>query len=226
MVVFIEDTAMKFIPFIWVLLGYSHGAMGGEEGLPIRAVAGDFVDDLYQNDWLDWFQFTVPPQGTVPDHLTTPRIVVWQTDLFGQRLADGSPINAKQGQALFLTNTFSPGFTNVGEQPATYWVLGFKNTPLGEAQLVQPDGQCLHAELSAWLALTDVVLCQSQAPLSVQIKQSVLFYQASQQQVRWVAEGETIAVQMGDAVLEISARLRSCSETQPETFCDNMKVTD
>ena len=217
---------MKFIAFIWVLLGFNHGAMSSEEGLPIRVVAGSFVDDLYQNNWLDWFQFRVPPQGTVPDHLTTPRIVVLQTDLHGQRLADGSPFNVEQGQALFLTNTFSTGFTNVGEQAAIYWVLGFKNAPLGAAQAVQPAGQCLHPGLSTWLALTDLVLCQSQAPLSVQIQQGVLLYQASQQQVSWVDGGETIGVQTGDVVIEISDRLRSCSEPQPDTFCDNMKITD
>ena len=99
-------------------------APAGELGPTIDEVAGDRLELLHSTT--DWriFSITIAAGGTLADHATGPRAIVTLTGLEIQALkGDADPTTAKPWQAMWLTNTFSRGFENIGDETLSYLVI-------------------------------------------------------------------------------------------------------
>ena len=170
----------------------------------IRTVAGQYIEDLYRHEWLDWFQMVIPPKAVIPNHQTGPRILILMTDLNGHRLDDGSPIYATKSQTMFLENTFSNGFVNTSEQVLVYQVLAFSNTPK-LVETAASESNDFHE--SAWklrLQFNEMLLYVAKQPTVTKASQPLLQFEAKNKQVVEVGKGEQLTVQPGDWLLEIS----------------------
>jgi hypothetical protein len=180
----------------WILTSCGYNQM--KKDLSIRAVAGQFVDELYQDNQLELFVFSLPGQAVVPDHQTGPRLIIFLTDLKANRLDNGDEIEANKNQVVYLVNEFSKGFVNSANE-AAYLVLGLKQSVLHEGQA----HACGHEGLEQLFAQGDLVVCRSRKSQSVKLAVPTLsFTPETSQLVRNEAGAETHLYQ-NDLVIKL-----------------------
>lgn len=105
----------------WALVGF---VWADEPALTIDEVAGERLQLLHSDD--DWriFSITVASGDTLADHASGPRAILALTDLEIRVLeGEAEPISVPPWQAMWLTNTFSRGFLNIGDNPLQYLVI-------------------------------------------------------------------------------------------------------
>lgn len=96
----------------------------GEAVPTIDEVAGEQMMLLHSSD--DWriFSITVASGDTLADHASGPRAILTLTDLEIRALAaEAETRSVPPGQAMWLTNTFSKGFENTGDESLQYLVI-------------------------------------------------------------------------------------------------------
>ena len=99
-------------------------AWGGDAAPSIDEVAGSRLELLYTNDSWRIFSITLAAGEALADHATGPRAIITLTELEIRPLAgEGEPLRVPALAAMWLTNTFSRGFTNIGEGPVRYLVI-------------------------------------------------------------------------------------------------------
>jgi hypothetical protein len=96
----------------------------GEAAPTIDQVAGQRLQLLHSDDGWRIFSITVTSGDTLPDHASGPRAILTLTDLEIRVLTgDAEPMSIEPWQAMWLTNTFSRGFENIGDDVLEYLVI-------------------------------------------------------------------------------------------------------
>lgn len=111
--------ALLFI--YWAVVGI---AWADEAAPTIDEVSGERMLLLHSDD--DWriFSITVASGDTLADHASGPRAIITLTDLKIQVLGgETEPMSVPPWQAMWLTNTFSRGFENIGDTALQYLVI-------------------------------------------------------------------------------------------------------
>jgi hypothetical protein len=194
---------LKYILLVICLLGCSQQGLKVNQkpqAGSIDEVASQFIHDLYQDKQVKVFRLDLPPKAVLPDHLTGPRAIVLLTDLTGQRLADGSSIEAKALQAFYLTNTFSAGFKNTSAQTASYLVIS-----LTQQAAVNQQPTCPNATFDGLLEQGSVAVCQSQQSQS-QIgleATKTLVYSQQTSQVKPLSTQTKTELEVGDLMISL-----------------------
>ena len=165
----------------------------------IKEVAANHITDLFEDRWCHMFRLDLPAGETLADHDTGPRVIVLLTALKGRRVADGSEVEAAQGQTMYLDNAFAGAMTNTGDDLA-YLVLSFKQTTLQPATWPQPPADCMTT-----LTTPQCLVWQVRRATSVTVPVNVLHYRASvvtvstreQQQAFQASPGDVLLAQAG-----------------------------
>jgi hypothetical protein len=166
----------------------------------IDEVAKQFINDLYQDKQVRIFRFDLPPKAVLPDHMTGPRVIVLLTDLNGQRLADGSPLEAKADQTFYLNNTFSAGFKNSSTHTASYLVISL----LQQAPIEQPT--CSNVTFDALLEQGSVAVCQSlqsQSQVGLEGINTLVYSQLSSQVTPLFVQSK-VELELGDLIIALA----------------------
>ena len=166
----------------------------------IDEVASQFIHDLYQDKQVKVFRLDLPPKAVLPDHLTGPRAIVLLTDLTGQRLADGSSIEAKALQAFYLTNTFSAGFKNTSAHTASYLVISLTQQAADDQQPT-----CPNATFDGLLEQGSVAVCQSRQSQSQIYLEGIktLVYSQVRSQVQLLSTQSKTELEVGDLMISL-----------------------
>ena len=163
----IKSFCLILITFLLV----SCGSRMKKEDTSIRAVAGDFVRDLYQDKKVELFVFSLPGQAIVPDHSTGPRLIIFLTNLQANRLDSGDEIIANKDQVFYLTNEFSKGFVNSSHE-AAYLVFGLKQGISNENTTLS----CHHEGLDQLFSQGGLLVCKSNKNHSLKFDRTTLVF--------------------------------------------------
>ncbi len=192
---------LKYILLVICLLGCSQQRIQTIQQLQtgsIDEVASQFINDLYQDKQARVFRLDLPPKAVLPDHLTGPRVIVLLTDLSGQRINDGSRIEAKANQAFYLTNTFSAGFKNTSTHSASYLVISLTQQAADDQQPT-----CPNATFDALLEQGSVAVCQSlqsQSQVGVEAEKTLVYSQQTSQ-VKPLSPQSKTELEVGDLMI-------------------------
>lgn len=166
--------------------------------ISISAVAGQFIQELYEDHLFELFVFSLPAQAVVPDHTTGPRVLVFLTDLKANRLDDGDEIQVAKDQALYLTNDFSKGFVNSANE-AAYLVLGFKQGGMMKSD----DSHCPSQGLVPLFTQGGVLICKSEQAQTLKFKDKTLVYNPNQSELNIAKADDVVLLNQGDLIFNL-----------------------
>jgi hypothetical protein len=121
-----RSAALLFV--LWAGLG----SVWAEEPAPtIDEVAGERLQLLYSDDAWRVFSITMEQGDTLADHASGPRAILTLTELQIRALdGEAAAISAPPWHAMWLSNTFSRGFENIGDGPLRYLVMEARDREL------------------------------------------------------------------------------------------------
>ncbi|WP_223789836.1 hypothetical protein [Marinicella meishanensis] len=162
----------------------------------IHQLAAHRITALYADDRFDLLRLDLPAGGVLPDYQIGPRVRVFLTDLFGKRLADGSAIQAQAHQTVYLDNTFSGGFENVGDALAFLVV-----------SLAEPTHKVAHPVAATGIAMTGLLATEALCiwhlieVLEQRLPTACWCYQMASQKLQRLDANQIHAWQIDDLVL-------------------------
>lgn len=169
----------------------------------IDQVAPQFITDLYHDNQLRIFRIDLPSAATLQDHVTGPRIIVLLTDLNGQRIKEGAPIDIKAHQAFYLTNTFSAGFKNTSSQTASYLVFSLEQGTIESQQLACPNNNYISLLMKGPMLVCKSLVRQKLSNAEFKTHKTLIYNQA-QSEVKLYNNKQNIEISVGDLVFDFN----------------------
>ena len=123
---------MRFFVFVLVLLCSSCGPAEETEGQSIKSAAPQWEQSFYQDAFINAFVVRLPVGATLPEHLTSERIVVTLSKIQIEPIESAGITLLDAGNILYRDDTESKASKNTGAEELSYMVIQ-SNQPMIES---------------------------------------------------------------------------------------------